>query len=146
MGWLWRRASYSKSSARDEQDATCGLILQCIAVLRPILLVRLVRGLWGWALSSLAWQRKICATMRSPCQDASPYSICYAHRIAHAQAGRGWQTSSCSVVCHLVYCLASCQGAKISITVLGEGGAHVWLESSHRLYLPAQGPTAHLDD
>src|SRR4030095_3786157 len=33
--------------------------------------------LWTWALSSLAWQRKIRATMRSPCQDG--IAVFYLH-------------------------------------------------------------------
>ena len=80
-GGLRQRANEShgeSSGARDGQDATRGLILRCIAVLHTILLLRLVRGLWGWRVQSLqrspSAANPLCTDCRSP-DDATPVSV-----------------------------------------------------------------------
>ena len=55
MGWLWPQESYGKNSVRDEQDATCGLLLQCIAFFQTFLLLCLVRVMdLGFILAGMA--------------------------------------------------------------------------------------------
>ena len=73
------RESHGESSgARDEQDATCGLILRWIAVLHTILFSCLERGLWGWRVHSIQRSLSAANPLRTDCQspdDAAPVSV-----------------------------------------------------------------------